>query len=205
MTLATAIELVGRLGLDVVCLLVMAGFLYRRRPSAPEMPLVFTSLNLGLFSAATVIGGHHFSVGAGFGLFALLSLVRLRSRAFTLQDVAYTFVALVLGLVNGLGAAPIGLVACVDIVLVLALAIADESRTRPATRVMQLTLDRAFLDPAQVRREAAGQLPDRVVAIVIDSVDHLRGSTRISVRYELDQRTDIPTVETEEAFQGVTR
>ena len=80
MTVTAAVEILGRLGLDVVGLLLMAGVLYRRRASAPEMPLVFTSLNLGLFAAVAVIGDHHFSVGAGFGLFALLSLVRLRSR-----------------------------------------------------------------------------------------------------------------------------
>jgi len=187
MSVTAAIEILGRLGLDVVALLLMAGALYRRRASAPEMPLVFTSLNLGLFAAVAVIGDHHFSVGAGFGLFALLSLVRLRSRVFTLQDMAYTFTALVLGLVNGLNAAPVALVVGVDVVLLLALAVADESRGVPETRVMELTLDGAYLDPDQVRQEAALELPDRVVAVSIDAVDHVRGRTMISVLYEVAQ------------------
>ena len=38
----------------------------------------------------------------GFGLFAILSIVRLRSSAVTQQEVAYYFVALVLGLINGI-------------------------------------------------------------------------------------------------------
>lgn len=180
------LDLVGRLGLDVVCLMVLAGLLYRRRVSAPEMPLVFTALNLGLFAAVSVIGGHHMSAGIGFGLFGLLSLVRLRSAAFTLQDMAYTFTALVLGLTNGLSAAPLELVVGVDVVLLAGLAVADESRSAPRTRVMRLTLDRALLDPAQILREAADQLPDRVVALVVDDVDHVREVTRVSVRYELD-------------------
>jgi hypothetical protein len=186
MNLGTLLDLLSRLGLDVVSLLLLAGVLYRRRLSAPEMPLVFTALNLGLFAAVTVISDHHFSAGVGFGLFGLLSLVRLRSTAFTLQDVAYTFVALVLGLANGLTAAPLPLVAAIDVVLLAALAIADESRTSPPTRVMRLTLDRALLDPDRIRQEAADQLPDRVVGIVVDSVDHIHDLTRISVRYELD-------------------
>jgi hypothetical protein len=45
----------------------------------------------------------------------LSSLVRLRSTAFTLQDVAYTFTALVLGLANGLTAAPFALVVGIDV------------------------------------------------------------------------------------------
>lgn len=180
------LEPLGRLGLDVICLLVLAGLLYRRRISAPEMPLVFTALNLGLFAAVTVIADHHMSAGIGFGLFGLLSLVRLRSAAFTLQDMAYTFTSLVLGLTNGLAAAPLMLVVAIDAVLLVGLAIADESRGAPRTRVMRLTLDRAILDPAQIMREAADQLPDRVVALVVDDVDHVRDVTRVSVRYELD-------------------
>src|SRR5689334_21766747 len=92
----------ARLGLDVLAMLVLVGWLYRRRVAAPEMTLVFTALNIGLFAAVTEIGSGHFPTGVGFGLFGLLSLVRLRSTAFTLKDVAYTFVALVLALVNGL-------------------------------------------------------------------------------------------------------
>lgn len=205
MTVTAAIEILGRLGLDVVGLLLMAGVLYRRRASAPEMPLVFTSLNLGLFAAVAVIGDHHFSVGAGFGLFALLSLVRLRSRVFTLQDMAYTFTALVLGLVNGLDAAPLALVVGVDVVLLLALAVADESRGMPETRVMKLTLDRAFLDPDQVRREAALQMPDRVVAVTIDAVDHVRGRTRISVRHEVAQPSGRLTIDDHDAIDDYAK
>jgi hypothetical protein len=186
MNVASIVELVSRLGLDVVSLVVMAGLLYRQRRSAPEMPLVFTSLNLGLFAAVTVISGHHFSAGVGFGLFGLLSLVRLRSAAFTLQDVAYTFTSLVLGLANGLLAAPMSLVIGINVVLLAALAIVDESRNGTHTRVMRLTLDRAMVDPNQILREAADQLPDRVVALVIEAVDHVRDITRISVRHELD-------------------
>jgi hypothetical protein len=180
------LHLVGRCGLDVVSLLVMAGMLYRRRASTPEMPLVFTALNLGLFAAVTVIGAHDVPTRIGFGLFALLSLVRLRSAAFTLQDIAYTFVALVLGLSNGLAAAPLPLVVAIDAMLLLALAVADESRGGPRTRVMRLRLDRAVLDPARIRQEFADQLPTGVVAIAVDAVDHVRGTTRISVRHEVD-------------------
>ena len=92
----------ARLGLDVLSMLVLVGVLYRRRAAAPEMTLVFTALNIGLFAAVSAIGSGEFPTGIGFGLFGLLSLVRLRSAAFTLKDVAYTFVALVLALVNGL-------------------------------------------------------------------------------------------------------
>ena len=47
---------VGRLGLDVLSMLLLVGWLYRRRLAAPEMALVFTALNIGLFAPVTSIG-----------------------------------------------------------------------------------------------------------------------------------------------------
>ena len=41
-------------------------------------------------------------IALGFGLFAILSIIRLRSTSVTQQEVAYYFVALVMGLVNGM-------------------------------------------------------------------------------------------------------
>jgi hypothetical protein len=74
----------------------------------------------------------------------------------------------------------------INVVLLGALAIVGESRSASHTRVMHLTLDRAMVDPQQILREATDQLPARVVAIVIESVDHVRDITRVSVRHEMD-------------------
>ncbi|MGW2835311.1 DUF4956 domain-containing protein [Streptomyces sp. NPDC001286] len=101
-------DLMTRGGLDVVALLVLVGWLYRRRPSVPAMPLVLAGLNIGLFAAMSTISAGKFPAGVGFGLFGILSLVRLRSAAFTLRDVAYTFVTLVIALCTGLPVGPPG-------------------------------------------------------------------------------------------------
>jgi len=45
-----------------------------------------------------VIAGGELSMGVGFGLFAVLSIVRLRSEPFSNRELAYFFVALVLAL-----------------------------------------------------------------------------------------------------------
>src|SRR6476661_3911390 len=108
----------GRLGLDVLSMLLLVGWLYRRRLAAPEMALVFTALNIGLVAAVTAIGSGHFPTGIGFGLFGL---VRLRSAAFTLKDVAYTFVALVLALVNALPGRDLVMVVVLDVLLLVAI------------------------------------------------------------------------------------
>ena len=185
-TLAGGLGGLGRLGLDVASMLVLVGWLYRRRVAAPEMTLVFTALNIGLFAAVSSIGSGSFPTGIGFGLFGLLSLVRLRSAAFTLKDVAYTFVALVLALVNGLPERNLLMVLALDAVLLAAIWVADESRSSRPSRVMRLTLDRGVSDLEAVTSELRDRLSLEPLSVTIDEVDFVRETTRVSVRYTVE-------------------
>ena len=179
----------GRLGIDVLAMMLLVGWLYRRRVAAPEMALVFTALNIGLFAAITSIGSGDFPTGIGFGLFGLLSLVRLRSTAFTLKDVAYTFVALVLALVNGLPERDVLVTVLLNVVLLVALWVVDETRSRtPSSRLMRVTLDVAVTDldaaTAEVRRRV-GVAP---LSVVVEDVDLVRETTRIAARLDRDRQ-----------------
>ena len=180
---------VARLGLDVLSMLLLVGWLYRRRLAAPEMTLVFTALNIGLFAAVTSIGSGHFPTGIGFGLFGLLSLVRLRSAAFTLKDVAYTFVALVLALVNGLpGPQPADGRAARRAAAGRRSWVVDETRSRtPATRLMRVTLDTAVTDLDAALDEVRRRVSVEPLSVVVEDVDLVRETTRVAVRYAVPE------------------
>jgi Domain of unknown function (DUF4956) len=182
----------GRLGLDAISMLLLVGWLYRRRVAAPEMALVFTALNVGLFAAVTTIGSGHFPTGIGFGLFGLLSLVRLRSAAFTLKDVAYTFVALVLALVNGLPERNLALAVGLDVLLLGAVWLVDESRTAQPTQVMRVMLDRALTSPSEVSAEVAVRLGAAPISVAVEDVDFVRDTTRVVVRYAVAEGDAAP-------------
>ncbi len=184
MNLHDLLDFVGRLGVDVVSMLLLVGWLYRRRLAAPEMTLVFTALNIGLFAAVSSIGSGHFPTGVGFGLFGLLSLVRLRSTAFTLKDVAYTFIALVLALVNGLPGRDLVLVVILDVVLLAALWLVDETRSRtPVTQVLRITLDHAVGSVAEASEAVVRRMAIEPLDVVIEEVDLVRETTRVAVRF----------------------
>src|SRR3954452_16415420 len=179
--------IVGRIGLDVLAMFLLVGWLYRRRVAAPEMALVFTALNVGLLAAVLTIGSGDFPTGIGFGLFGLLSLVRLRSAAFTLKDVAYTFIALVLALVNGLPERNLVLVVFLDVILLGAVWLVDESRTTAPTQAMRMVLDRALTAPADVTAEATARLGSAPISVSIEDVDYIRDTTRVVARYPLEE------------------
>ncbi|MEV7381262.1 DUF4956 domain-containing protein [Streptomyces lydicus] len=177
-------DLMTRGALDIIALMLLVGWLYRRRPSAPAMPLVLAALNVGLFAAMSTISSGKFPAGVGFGLFGILSLVRLRSAAFTLRDVAYTFVALVIALCTGLPQRQTWLVVALGAaVLVAVLVVDDPSRYEPPTRTVKLTLDRIYPEPALIAQDVAFRFGQAPLSVVVDEVDYVRETTRVSARY----------------------
>jgi hypothetical protein len=195
-------------GLDVIALMILVGWLYRRRRATQEMPLVLTALNIGLFAAMAAISAGKFPAGVGFGLFGMLSLVRLRSAAFTLKDVAYTFVALVMALCSGLPQREPWLVAALDAVLLLAVLVVDDPRSYQPTRTVKLTLDRVYASSAEVRADVIARLGQEPLAVLVDEIDYVRETTRVSVRYPVEDTVgvgipdepDVPMDDTLPAF-----
>ncbi|MFJ9559432.1 DUF4956 domain-containing protein [Streptomyces fuscichromogenes] len=180
----TVTDVMTRGGLDVLALLILVGWLYRRRPSAPAMPLVLAALNIGLFAAMSTISSGKFPAGVGFGLFGILSLVRLRSAAFTLRDVAYTFVALVIALCTGLPHRQMWLVVVLGAVVLLAVLLVDDPKSYdPPTRTVKLTLDRIYPETALIAHDVALRFGQAPLSVEVDEVDYVRETTRVSARY----------------------
>lgn len=185
-------SLLLRTGLDVLCLLVLIGGLYRRRHRDPDLPVVYAFLNLGLFAALVVITAGDFPAGVGFGLFGVLSIIRLRSAAFTVTDVAYAFLALVLALLNGLDGRNPALVVALDVLLLGAAALIDAPGAVRTTRVVRLVLDRVHTGTLALAADVEGRLgvvPDEVEVL---EIDYVRETTRVVVRYPADSAASIP-------------
>ena len=107
------------LGIDLVAIFLMTYVLYFRRHWRADLLLSYVALNIGIFVTMSVLTQVRIEIAVGFGLFAILSIIRLRSSAVTQQEVSYYFLALVLGLLNGLGVPDRGLVVALNVVLLL--------------------------------------------------------------------------------------
>lgn len=185
---ADNLDLLGRTGVDILSMLLLVGILYRPQQSVASMPLVLAALNGGLFAALAAISAGEFAAGIGFGLFGLLSLLRLRSAAFTIKDVAYTFVSLILALVNGLPDRSFAMLGIINVALLLVVALTDDTRKDPPTRIMRLTLEQAFSDPADARNVLDARLAVEIRSVVIDEIDFVRETTSVTVLYVADAK-----------------
>src|SRR3954463_4083961 len=117
-------DLVLRLFLDLACVGFLAALVGQRRRRR-GLFVVFITFNIALFCVLTVISQRHIGSAVGFGLFALLSIVRLRSEPFSNQELAYFFSALAMALINGLRIADTWVLPLLDGVVLMALFLVD--------------------------------------------------------------------------------
>jgi uncharacterized protein DUF4956 len=175
-------EVLLRLGIDVVAIAALAYGLYYRRHGRSDLVVIYSMFNVGLFLALIVISSGNVSVGVGFGLFAVLSIVRLRSEPFTNGELAYFFLALVIGLVNGIDLGSAGLAILLSALALAAAAVIDHPRLLRQTRQLQVTLETIPADDDALRRHLEERLNARVTECHVLEIDYVRETTHVAVR-----------------------
>jgi Domain of unknown function (DUF4956) len=171
------------LAIDVVAAGFMTYLLYFRRHGRTDLLLSYIALNLGIFVVMTLLTQVRVDIAVGFGLFAILSIIRLRSSQVTQQEVAYYFVALVLGLINGLNVSDRGLVVGLNLVLLLALAIFDTRALRKRARQIEVHLNQLFVDEDELVAELERLLNGQVLYQETIEMNFINHHMTVDVRY----------------------
>jgi len=171
------------LAIDLVAILLMAYVLYFRRHWRADLLLSYITLNIGIFVVMSLLSTVRVDIAVGFGLFAILSIIRLRSSAVTQQEVAYYFVALVMGLVNGMNVTDRVLVIMLNVLLLVTMAVFDSRLLRDRSRRLDVQLKKVYESDAALVADLERQLGGRVMYHEVTEVDLGRQHTSVDVRY----------------------
>jgi hypothetical protein len=182
------------LAADVLAITLVAFVIYFRRHSRRDLLMIYTTLNIGLFVAMTVISLQETAIGVGFGLFAILSIIRIRSEEFSNSELAYAFISLIIALVNSLGVAdatptPIdGLfVLILNVLAILVVFVMDHPKLLRKVGHQQIILDTIHSNDQSLRADLEKRLNVRVLDYAIANVDYVREITVLNVRYATDR------------------
>jgi hypothetical protein len=172
-----------RLAIDAVAIAALVCGVYLPRHRRMDLAVIYGMFNVGLFLALVVIAGGEVSMGVGFGLFAVLSIVRLRSEPFSNRELAYFFVALVLALVCAIDLGSPLLAAALACIAVASAWAIDHPRFSRPTRRLVVTLELVFADEEALRRHLEERLNARVTDVAVLEIDYVRETTRATVSY----------------------
>ena len=177
------LDLVVRFAIDLAAILVVSLVLYLQRHKRRDLFLAYMFFNIGLFVALGVIAATRISVGVGFGLFALLSIVRLRSEPFTNLELGYLFLALVIGLINGIGNIDRAYALLLNLVVVSTVFVIDHPALNSRVHYRTVVLDSVFTDRIALKAELERRFGVEIHELLINDVDYVRDVTSLSIRY----------------------
>jgi hypothetical protein len=170
---------------NVVAICILVFGIYFPRHRRRDMIVAYLAINTGVLALSVTLMSVNASIGLGFGLFGVLSIIRLRSDELTQREVSYYFASLALGLLGGTLSSSIELNIGLMALLVGALWIGDHPRLLGRYRTRLMTLDRAINDEAQLTSYLEGVLGGKVRQLAIHQIDMVNDTTRVEVRYEL--------------------
>ncbi|MEU6114027.1 DUF4956 domain-containing protein [Streptomyces sp. NPDC047117] len=183
-------QLAAHLGLDLAAVCVLTFAVYYPRHRRRDLVPAYLALNVALFSVVAALAEVNGSGGTAlaFGLFGVLSIIRLRSDSIQHEEVAYYFTTLVLGLLCGLPQLNLGFAAIFTVLLLFVIWCADHPKLLTRSRRTVVTLDVVHTDPAALRADLARRVGEPL-NWTVKQVDFVRDVTVVDVRYREMERS----------------
>ncbi|MBA2631877.1 MAG: DUF4956 domain-containing protein [Chloroflexi bacterium] len=183
-----------RLLIDIAAIFIFAVAIYFRRHTRKDLAALFAFFNIGLFIVVTVISQAEAATAIGFGLFAILSIIRLRSEPFNNRELGYFFGALVLGLLNGIATGPLAFTVILNVIVLAAIYGLDHPRVLQAALRRHITLDAIHTDPDTLRAALEQRLNATVLECAVTAIDYVKDTMELEVQYVEQPRLEaLPT------------
>lgn len=177
-------ELIRDLALNLVSIFLLVYVIYFRRHRRWDQVVGYVAFNISLFTVSAALGSSGpLNVGVGFGLFAVLSVVRLRSDESGQIEIGFTMVALVLGLMTGLPGMEFGIKVLFAALLVVAMFLVDMSAIGRRYRYsrVKVELDRIIHDEEALNAHLRSTFGKAVKSVSVRSVDMVRDTMTLDV------------------------
>ncbi|MCP5319636.1 MAG: DUF4956 domain-containing protein [Pseudomonadales bacterium] len=180
-------ELLLRFGIDVAAVVLLIYGLYYRRHHDKELVTTAVMFNFSAFAVLVVLADVQFGVAAGFGLFAILALFRLRSEQFDKIEISYFFGAVAIAVICSVKGTTLPFVLAVVLFLLLGAFVLDHPRILHSVAGVKIVLDkidhRALTDAAAMRADLGQRLGVEVINYEIKSFDYVNETAHINVFY----------------------
>lgn len=191
--------------IDVVSVAILSYALYFRRHRDREMAIAISSINITLFALTGALASYTLSLGVGFALFAVISVIRLRSSTAGWIEMSYLLVGLAIGLIVGLTGFGTVEKALYTAFLIAVMTIIDNKfswnrgvfaalfkspskffsllTSKDVARVVALTLEGTNVEAEPLRARVEELLGRSVDTVVVKSITSNPAQTKLQVTY----------------------
>ena len=96
------IELGARFGLNLAVVVVIVRLIYYPQRRDKDYVFTFFAFNTIIFFVMGLLNNTELSIGVGFGLFAIFSVLRYRTHTIPIREMTYLFVLIALPVINSI-------------------------------------------------------------------------------------------------------
>jgi hypothetical protein len=175
------------LAVNLVVVALLAFVLFYRRHRNREMAISIAAINITLWALTGALASYTLSLGVGFALFAVISVIRLRSSTAPWISMAYLLVGLGAGMISGLTGFNIWEKIAYTGFMVLVMAIVDSKYFLPLNagddERTTVTLDGSDLDPASLKARVETLLNIKAISVKVRAVTLEPVTTKVDVTY----------------------
>lgn len=100
--MSTFIDVLASFGLNLAVVLIIVRLIYYPRQRDKNYVFTFIAFNTIVFFVMGLLGNSGISVGVGFGLFAIFSILRYRTDTIPIREMTYLFVLIALPVLNSI-------------------------------------------------------------------------------------------------------
>ena len=171
--------------LDLGSVAVLSYLLYYRRHRDRDMAIAISSINITLFALTGALGAVTLPLGVGFALFAVISVIRLRSSTAGWIEMAYLLAGLGIGLIIGLLGVELWMKAAYTVFLVGMLAVIDNKRflSSPEVRTIQVSLEGTNIEDGTLKPRVEALLGREIEEVIVKNITAAPPSTKVQVSY----------------------
>jgi len=94
-------EFLVALGLNLVTSIIIVRWIYYPKHRSKKYVFTFLAFNLIIFLVVSMMTSIEMSIGVGFGLFAIFSVLRYRTNPIPIREMTYLFIIAALPVMNG--------------------------------------------------------------------------------------------------------
>jgi hypothetical protein len=173
--------------LNLVSVFIVFRFIYFRNYRKTDLFLTFFGFNSIIFFISFMLNKVEISTGAGFGLFAVFSVLRYRTEGIGAKDMTYLFLSISIGLLTAIGPSDgieISLFCFVIIVLTFILENSIWGKKEASKIIVYDSLD--FINQSQKQKlvdDLKSKTGLEIHKISVDSIDYLKDSCTITIYF----------------------
>ncbi len=168
---------------------VLILLVYKRNCQNKEFAFTLFAFNMIIFALCTILNNVELSIGSGFGLFAVFTMMRYRSEQLHIKDMTYLLIMVGMGFINSTFQGPIGPFeivflnfAMIAFLFILEKSIFNQKLIKQKIKYEKLDLLKVG-NKEMLRQDLEARIGARVVDVKVEAVNYLDGSANIIVKY----------------------